>query len=199
MARVRCDMEPLPFGMKLITPPASEPVSLTEAKARLKVTVSDMDDDITALISAARAAAENEVGRAFVTQTWSLYLDGFPAGRVITLPRPPLASVTWVKYYDADGVQQTLSSTTYYVATGQDPGRIVLKQSQAWPTVEAGRPEAVEVRYVAGVAAASVPKELCDAIMLILSDRFENPAGGTDAIPAAARRLLNGSEVGMVY
>lgn len=189
-------IEPLPFGLKLVTAPASEPVSLTEAKARLKVTTTDFDADITAMIGAARAAAENETGVALVTQTWSLYLDAFPARRVITIPRPPLASVTWIKYYDADGVQQTLSSSTYYVAVGVDPGRVVLKQSQTWPTIEQGRPEAIEVRFVAGVAAASVPKEVSDAILLIVAHRFENPGGDDKAIPAAARRLLNGSEFG---
>ena len=42
--------------------------------------VPNMDDDalITVLIGAARVAAENACRRAFITQSWTLYLDAFP-------------------------------------------------------------------------------------------------------------------------
>lgn len=66
------------MGLKLLTAPAIEPVSLVDAKTHLRVTITDDDMLITNLISAARAHAENVCRRAFVTQQWSLYLDSFP-------------------------------------------------------------------------------------------------------------------------
>lgn len=182
----------MPTGVQVITGPASEPVTLTEAKARLKVTTDAEDDDITAMIAEARALAEAECGgRAFITQTLSLSLDTFPAaGEPIRLPRPPLASVTWVKYYDVDGVQQTLSADSYHVATAADPGRIVPTYAQGyWPVTQYKRPEAVEIRYVAG--AASAPAEAKAAVLAIVADRHANPDGGDRGIPPAARRLLD--------
>lgn len=188
------------FGLTLITAPVEEPVSLAEAKARLQVTIDDMDTDIDALIRESRGAAESEVGRAFLAQTWAMTLDGFPCGRSIDLPRPPLASVAWVKYYDADGVQQTLDAASYYVATGSEPGRLVLKAGRAWPVAELGRPESVEVRFTAGVSSRSLLSPLVvAAVKLIMSARWENPTGEGVDIPPAARRILNGLETGKVW
>jgi hypothetical protein len=64
--------------LKLIQAPASEPVSLADAKNHLRVDVTDDDVLIGGLITAARVAAENICRRAFVTQSWTLFLDTFP-------------------------------------------------------------------------------------------------------------------------
>lgn len=190
----------MPIGLVLTTAPASEPVTRTEAKARLRVTVSDSDTDIDDSITEARALCEQECGRAFLTQTWTLTLDDFPLGYEIRLPRPPLASVTHVKYYDEDGVQQTFSSSNYFVDTGTEPGRIWLSPDATWPTVQYGRPGAVEIRYVAGWASAAlVPKTAKSAILAVLWHKFNTPDGGEQGIPPAARRLLNSLEVGEVW
>jgi uncharacterized phiE125 gp8 family phage protein len=187
------------IGVRVTTPPAVEPITLAQAKARLRITIDDEDDDTAAQLFEARAAAEQECGRAFVTQTLTLYLESFPRGRAaIPLPRPPLQSVTWVKYYDGDGVQQTLSGALYHVATGGEPGRIAPVGSAYWPAVQYGRPEAVEIRYVAGYGlAADVPNEAKAAILMILSERRDNPAGGL-AIPPGARRCLDLLDYGEV-
>ena len=67
--------------LNLITPPAVEPVTLADAKAHLKVDTTDDDALITALITAARARAEWHTGRALITQSWTLWLDAWPAER----------------------------------------------------------------------------------------------------------------------
>lgn len=66
------------MGMRLVTAPAVEPVSLEQAKVHLRVDVPDDDALIGLLISAARAHAENVCRRAFITQQWDLFLDAFP-------------------------------------------------------------------------------------------------------------------------
>jgi uncharacterized phiE125 gp8 family phage protein len=64
--------------LKLVTPPAEEPVTLAVAKAHLRVDISDDDTLIPYYLAAARRLCEKEVRRAFVTSTWDLVLDGFP-------------------------------------------------------------------------------------------------------------------------
>ncbi len=80
------------MSLQLNTPPAEEPVTLAQAKAWLKVETDDEDALIAALIPAARARAEWHTGRAFVTQHWTLWLDGLGDG-YIEIPLAPLVSV----------------------------------------------------------------------------------------------------------
>lgn len=179
--------------LALVTPPTSEPVTLAEAKAHLRVTITNDDDLIDALIQAARVQAENYTGRAFVTQTWDLKLDAFP--EVIEVPLPPLISVSSVKYTDTDGVQQTLATSGYTVDTTAQPGRIVPAFDDDWPDTR-GHINDVEVRFVAGYGApAAVPAAIRQALLLILGElyeRRENAIVGTtiNPVPLSAEYLL---------
>lgn len=190
-----------PFALKLITPPATEPVTLTEAKARLRITITDEDDDITSLIKQARELCEAACQRAFITQTWSLYLDDFPRHihwyqQAIRLPRAPLQSVTWIKYYDTAGVQRTYDAAMYHVTTGSEPGRIAPLWGAYWQYAQFGRPEAVEVRFVAGYGAASdVPNAAKAAILLTMKSLRDDPSA---PVPPAARAFLDTLETGEV-
>lgn len=58
---------------------ALEPLGLADAKAFLRVDIPDDDLLISTLITAARRTCENQLRQAFLTQTWTLYLDSFPS------------------------------------------------------------------------------------------------------------------------
>lgn len=75
--------------IQIVTAPAAEPVSLTEAKAHLRVDVADDDLLIGALIVAARQHAETITRRVLVTQSWKMTLDQFPA------PGMNISSANW--------------------------------------------------------------------------------------------------------
>jgi uncharacterized phiE125 gp8 family phage protein len=148
--------------LTLLTPPAVEPVSLSEAKAHCRVDIADDDDLITSLIVAARQVCETRIKRAFVKQTWELILDEFPSQRrfngsnpgrawepEIRLPLPPLVSVASITYLDADGVTQTLVEGTDYQVLAGTPGRIVPAYGTTWPTARC-QPGSVTIRFVAG-------------------------------------------------
>lgn len=165
----------------LITPPTAEPVTLEEVKAHLVVTTDADDTLLLALLTAAREYVESPgLNRALLTQTWEVTLDQFPHvcqqtphGELL-LPRPPLQSVTSVKYYDGAGVQQTLPVTDYYVDVTHEPGRIAPTVGLWWPlTLE--RIAAVTVRYVAGWTTVSlVPRRYKQAILFLLAHWYEN-------------------------
>lgn len=186
------------FGLRTVTGPADEPVTLAEAKARLRITIDDEDSDLESLIREARALCEAGCQRAFVTQTFDMTLDEFPQGcgdrNAIAIPRPPLASVSWVKYYATDGTLATIDAADYYVSTASEPGRIAPVLGY-WPAT-LDRPDAVQIRFVAGFGApADVPPEVKAAILVTARALREDPSA---PLPRAARAFLDTLETGMV-
>lgn len=165
------------MSLSLVTEPATEPITLDEAKAHLRVSITDDDALITALIVAARERAEQETRRALITQTWDATGRYFPG--VIRVPKPPLISVTHVKYFDTANVEQTLNATTFYKTSapaGPDagPGRISLRYGQVWPSVYAEE-DVVTVRFVAGYgAAADVPQTIKQGMLLAIGHWYAN-------------------------
>ena len=162
--------------LELVTPPATEPLSLAEAKLHCRVDVTDDDAWFTDAIAAARRAAETYADRAFVTQTWRQTWDAFPAacsGAPLLLAKNPLASVTSLKYIDTQGAEQTLDALLYTVDTFAEPARIVPAYGQSWPATRAV-PNAVTVQYVAGVADASVDPRVKMAVRMLVAHWYEN-------------------------
>lgn len=161
------------MNWKLVTPPASEPVSLDEAKSQLRVDGDEENDFITGLIVAAREYFEETAWRALITQTWRLSLASWPDE--IELPRAPLQSVTFIKYKNSAGVQATVDSSIYLVDTESEPGRIVLASGKSWPSEELYQVNPVQITYVAGYGdAAAVPERMKQAIKLLIGHWYEN-------------------------
>lgn len=161
------------FGLTVVTAPTEEPISLEEAKENLRFAGDYESDRIRALIKAARIYCERATGKAFVTQTLKLTLDAFTEC-VIRLPRPPLVSVSSIKYDDTAGTEQTLSTSYYVVDASQEPGRVALAYGQVWPcTYE--QIGAVRITYVAGFGGAStVPETIKQAMHLLIAHWFQN-------------------------
>lgn len=185
------------MGLDLVTAPAAEPITLDQAKAQLRITFDQQDDLIRSHIKDARCRCEDHTGRAIITQTWKLTLDRWPcrpnecgANRyAIFLPRPPVQSVTSVKYYDTVGVQQTLVSGTDYITQISDPvTRICPYPGTPWPTVKTDYPGAIEVVFVCGygtvtldeenneVPPANIPGGLVRGMKMLLTHFHENPS-----------------------
>ena len=159
-------------ALTLVTAPAAEPLTLVETKDHLRIDHATEDSRITAMILAARNWGEGFTRRAFITQTWDLFLDYFPP--VIDVPRPPLQSVTSITYVDGDGNSQTLATSVYTVDADSERGRIYLAYDQSWPSLRE-IPKAVTVRFVAGYGAtyASVPEDLRQALLMHVSRIYE--------------------------
>ena len=158
------------------TAPATEPVTVTEAKSHLRQLDNVMSDAyITALIIAAREKVEEDTGRALVTQTLDVYYDALPCSSALLLPKGKLQSVTSLKYYDTANVEATFSSASYLVDTSSEPARIVLNDGYDWPSTTLRAANAVIVRGVFGYgAAAAVPQALKQAILLLVGSMFEH-------------------------
>lgn len=180
----------------IYTQPSVEPVSLTEAKAQLRLDTSDHDTLVSGLIKGARQYLEEILNRAFISQVWDLYLDEFPGATEIVLPKSPLASVAGV-YYTPDGSSEaTFAASNYQVDAYSEPGRIVLKDTASWPGDSLQNANGVRVRFTAGYGTSStnVPEPLRQAMLLLISQWYDNPVsyevGPVMATPFSVKALI---------
>ena len=169
--------------LTLTTAPKIEPVTKAEVKMHLRLATTTTeaaaytseDNLLNRLITVARIQAEQETGRAFITQTKTMYLDKWPADTFIRLPYPPLQSaVVTYRLEDDDDYDETLS--TVDTDTVSEPGRIVLQPNESWPsgTLYSDRPIKIEFDCGYGDAADDVPENIKSAILLKISDLYEN-------------------------
>lgn len=189
------------MALKLVTPPASYPISLAEAKEHLRVQDDDDDDLISAMVEAATQSAEVFTGRAFIDQTWDYFLDALPTdGSVIQLPNPPLIEVAGLFYLDSADDELTFNEARYVVDDASAKARIALANGGAWPTA-ATRMNAIRIRFRAGYLnpvspeEAMVPGPIKSAIKLTIGHLYANRESvvvGTTAVqlPFAAEWLL---------
>lgn len=179
------------MALKRTVEPASEPVSLDEAKLHLRMDGDDEDDFIAGLLAAAREYFEETTRRSLISQTWRLSLGEWPDE--IELPKPPLQSVTSITYKDDSGAQTTLNSSVYLVDTDSEPGRIVLASGQSWPSGTLYPVNPIQVTYVAGYGdeGAAVPERMKQAIKLLLGHWYENRE---DTITATIKNIPMGVE-----
>ncbi len=165
------------MGLKVVTPPATEVVSLEEAKLHLRVTHTDEDAYIGTLISAARSMAEQLTERSIGEQTWLLQLDAIPDE--ILLQYPPVIAVDSVQYRDTDGNMQTIDSADYTVDTGLEPSWILPGVDYEWPETDESA-NALQVMYRAGYSPTDCPPAIKQWILLKVGEMYENREASTD-------------------
>lgn len=143
------------------------------------------DTLLTALITTAREYCEAFQNRAYINQTWDLWLDAFPAEDYIRIPLPPLVSVSSIKYYDTANTVATMTATDYFVDDKSEPGRVVLAYGKTWPTTTLRPANGVVVEFVAGygAAAASVPKKVIQAMLLLIGHWFKQREATAENVP----------------
>lgn len=166
-----------------LTPPAEEPLTLSEAKLHLRITHDADDDALNALIRAAREMCESWTGLALVTRTYAFTADGWD-GRPVELPRPPLVSVDEIAVYTALGEEEIFDEDLYYAETAGRPGRIILKEN-ATPPAPGLAIGGIEFRFTAGFgAAAAVPASLKQGMLRLVAHLYMNRG---DSLETAVR------------
>jgi uncharacterized phiE125 gp8 family phage protein len=175
--------------------PAVEPVTLTEAKAHLRLDHVSEDDLLAGLIRAAREEVERATGLALIDQDWRLALDEWPAGGAVLLAVHPVKAVTSVTAYGSEGEASLVDPATYQADTLSRPARVHF----------GGEPKAlramngIEIDFAAGFgeAGTDVPDLLRRAILLLVAHWYEFRAGfgpGDQPVgyPAGYERLIAG-------
>jgi uncharacterized phiE125 gp8 family phage protein len=171
--------------IRVKTAPTVEPVTLYEAKTHCRLDYEESEENslIETLITAARQQVEALTNRALITQTLQLVLDAWPDG-AIELPRPPVVTVTSVTYADYLGVPATLSAATdYYLDDESEPALVALRHGKSWPRIALRSSGAIVVEYTAGygATAASVPRSIVQAMLLLIGYWYENREAMADS------------------
>lgn len=162
------------MALELITAPIVQPITRQELKDHLRVDTTAEDSFIDLLIKTATDYFERRSWRQLMTATYKLHLDHFPNG-VILLERPPIQSVTEIKYTDENGVVQTWSNTLYEVDTITEIARVRPKQDQSYPSTDEVF-NAVSVEYIAGYGSDrdNVPDMIKQTVKLIAAHFYDN-------------------------
>lgn len=173
--------------------PADELLTLEEAKRHLRVYSSDLDDEVTSLVRAARDYCERFAARTLRgTVTRVIKMGGWWTCE-LKLPFPPVLAVSSITYYDTSNASQTLSSANYYVELSTDGGGEVEWVYNATIPSLYFRDDAVTVTYTTGYAdLTSVPPVAVQAMKSKLTELW---GSGSESEIKAARdccdRLLS--------
>lgn len=174
--------------ISVAVPSVSDPVSLEQIKAHLRVTSTADDGILTAYLGAAVASLDvgGELGAAISVQTIDESLQS--TTRDVWLSVAPARDLVSVTYYDTDNALQTAPLRDFALYKSADKAFV---RSDNWPATY-DRPDAVAIRYTAGHDTA--PADLCHAIKLIVGHWYENRSDTSELtlkeIPRAASHLI---------
>ncbi len=195
----------MPLSVVTTVEPASEPITLAEAKAHLRVDFSDEDALILSLITAARQWLERGLNRALITRTLRATFDlpitgqasGPVGGLVGRAPRLAFdlpyaspgntATVTSVELEADVATWSALDSTYYKLDTDNTPARLWLRTSALWLWLpgldwQGFDTPRIRVTYTCGYGSteASVPAAIRSALLAAVGHLYENrESGGT--------------------
>lgn len=178
------------MSITTITPPASEPVSLAEAKLYLRIDHAHEDDLIQTLISAAREAVEAAIGRALITRRVRESLDIWvrEAAQGAVLGLGPVTDVIAVRLLADNGSQSVLDEDRYRLEGQRDRPRLVFASGLPATLRQIG---GIEIEYECGFAddAADLPVALRLATLQIVASLYELRHGDA-GLPETARALM---------
>lgn len=145
--------------------PATEPVSLADAKLHCRVDDTASDDIIADYIEGARSQVETITGTRLVSQTVEMRCSSFYD--LDKLPVAPVSSITSVEYVDDNGDTQTFTDFEERLF-GLRPS-LKLNYNANWPSI---RDQSLIV-VTAVVGYSTIPPVLLDAVRLGISLRNE--------------------------
>jgi uncharacterized phiE125 gp8 family phage protein len=176
--------------LTIVTPAASEPVSLAEAKLFLRIDHNSEDSLIATLIGAAREAVEAGCGRALITRRVRESLDIWRRDAVggAELGLGPVTNVVAVRLIADNGAQSVIDPARYRLDGRGDRPRLVFDTGLPATLRSVG---GIEIEYDAGFAsdAPSLPVSLRLATLHIVAALYEARQGGA-SVPEAARALM---------
>lgn len=176
----------------------SDVLMLADVKKHIRILHDVEDYEIEAYLKSSVDRVQRITKVALVTQTWKYTTDCWPADYLIHLEQSPVTSVTHVKYYDEDGVQQTLATTKYQTDLTSMPARVYITDV---PALETGIGR-IEIQFVTGPLDV-VPEDLLHAIRMFTAgfycDRLEGGKRAGSQVSSADRYMTAAEQICKQY
>jgi len=167
------------YVLQALSEPASEPMSLADAKNYLRIDHNADDSLIASLIPAVRDAAEQYIGRSMISRNWRVIFEDYMPQK-FTCPMGPALAITSVAAYDADTDSETIiDAGDYYLAPGFD--RLCF--------IGMIYGDRITVDYTAGYgeSASDVPRALISGMLIDLAARYGDREGARPMAESAKR------------
>jgi uncharacterized phiE125 gp8 family phage protein len=188
--------------LRSITPPASLPITLAEAKVQCSVEAEAdyWDVYLSDLIKTAVSVVDGQgsLGRSMVSQSWAQWVSQSPD--VVRVTMGPFIALTGVSYYDTEGNLQSANIANFEVRLDGDFVNIRPKINFSWPESQK-REDAIKIEFTAGYGnnAADVPQCLKHALLLLVGLWFEVREAATEMtlkdIPMGVDNLIGRERV----
>jgi uncharacterized phiE125 gp8 family phage protein len=149
------------------------PITIEQAKNRIRYTHTTEDDSVEAWIKAAARKVETDTGVVLLTSEWRMHVHAFPSfGQALYLPLYPIQSIDAFTYVDTSGDEQTVftgsPATLPYIVDYGRPVRLQLADAETWPAdTRSNQPGTIEV--TAGWTDPElIPDDLIQAMYLLI-------------------------------
>lgn len=153
-----------------IKPPASEPLTLSEAKLALRIDGSAEDAYIISLIKAARQCAEEYLRRSLITQEWQLQYDQYTPG-IVYLPKGPIQEIIVAKVISQDWSETTIAPIDYYLNATKE--KLIFAKTPIGMIIQ--------IKYKSGYGDSDdVPLQLKEGMLAHIASMYENRDGNAD-------------------
>jgi len=191
-------------SLTTLTPPATEPVTLAQAKVHLRVDTDTDDTYIGSLITAAREYCEAYCDETFLHTQYRMTLDSFPTE--IELPRPPMATsgtVTSVSitFTLENQSTATLATNEYRIDRAAMPGVLRTTYNGSWPSHLLDY-NAVTVTWFGGKGSegSAVSQRVKNAILWLVAYWYERRMAADGIamteVPYGVKSLLDSAKYG---
>lgn len=174
--------------------PAVEPLTLSEAKAHLRIADAVEDTYLAGLIRVAREHLERATGLVATNQSFRLHLDSVSEDGMIQILKGPVQTIDAIRVYDAAGQPKTVSLQGIVVERGSMPARL----STPPGLIAAQGVNGIDIDFTAGFGATGneVPDTIRRALLLHVAQMFEYRGAVTVAdqpavLPDGYDRLLD--------
>ena len=148
-------------------------LSLIKSQCNIDASFTDDDTLLESIENAIVAHGQDLTGRWFVSDDRVLYLDAFPAGKVLLAPN--LNSVASITYYtDAAAGQQTLDVAEYDVRTYPVTGFVRPARDYTWPDGAYDIEISYNAGYGSGAGETPLPFPIVQWMLINIATHYEH-------------------------
>lgn len=180
--------------LRMLAPPAVEPVGLAEAKEYLRVSGAGENGLIGELVASARARIEEMTGVAMISRQLRVALDWWPKGTVerrwMRLPVRPAGALSAVRVFNGHGEAQVVTDR-FTLPAGRQAKLMWTSGAFPWPGQRIG---GIEIDYAAGFGDG--PDDVAESLKLAVKRLAAHAYGARDpgtlvgSLPADVANLV---------